>query len=538
MMMKEQSTTKSFAILTIAGILAKLMSLLYVPILTRILGREGMGMYFKVYDIFVFIYAVTNVGMQTAISKYIAELSAVGNYKDAVRTFKISRSFLFLVGTICTVIMMFGSNFIANATGNPEIAYGLMFLSPAILTTSILATYKGYFQGRNQMKPVALASIFEQFANVIFSIFFASILIKFGSKLGSAGGTIGTSVGAVIAVIYLMYIYYVFKPEKEASIKQERDVKRIRTKKIIKILISYGLPITLSSGLQNFGNVIDMANVNSRLLVAGFDEIQANIMYGLLGQWRTLINIPMVFVTSLCVALLPALSKAHVLKDKLSLKKNIRFALRTTYILSIPAAVGLAALSREVYKYMYGDEIGHQMMILGSVTIVLMAIVFVQNIVLQSVNNFYFVIYTLIIGLVIKFIANYILVANEVINIYGAVIGFILYFSIVLVLNNKKIVSVTKININHSKLIVKPILASLYMTIGIVLVRSILSLFVDVYSFTTIVGLTYTSLLVIIGVIFYLHALIYLKAISADDIKSASPRLYNKIPLRIKNKLQ
>lgn len=538
MMMKEQSTTKSFAILTIAGILAKLMSLLYVPILTRILGREGMGMYFKVYDIFVFIYAVTNVGMQTAISKYIAELSAVGNYKDAVRTFKISRSFLFLVGTICTFIMMFGSTFIANATGNPEIAYGLMFLSPAILTTSILATYKGYFQGRNQMKPVALASIFEQFANVIFSIFFASILIKFGSKLGSAGGTIGTSVGAIIAVIYLMYIYYVFKPEKEASIKQENGVKRIRTKKIIKILISYGLPITLSSGLQNFGNVIDMANVNSRLLIAGFDETQANIMYGLLGQWRTLINIPMVFVTSLCVALLPALSKAHVLKDKLSLKKNIRFALRTTYILSIPAAVGLAVLSREVYHYMYGSELGHQMMILGSVTIVLMAIVFVQNIVLQSVNNFYFVIYTLIIGLIIKFIANYILVANEAINIYGAVIGFILYFSIVLTLNNKKIINVTKISINHSRLIVKPILASLYMTIAIVFVRSILSMVVDVYSFTTVIGLIYTSLLVIIGVIFYLHALISLKAISADDIKSASPRLYNKIPLRIKNKLQ
>lgn len=538
MMMKEQSTTKSFAILSIAGFLAKFMSLLYVPILTRVLGPNGMGMYFKVYDIFVFIYAVTNVGMQTAISKYIAELSAVGNYKDAVRTFKISRAFLLVVGTICTFIMMFGANFIAKSTGNPEIAYGLMFLSPAILTTSVLATYKGYFQGRNQMKPVALASIIEQFANIVFSILFAIILIKYGAELGSAGGTIGTSIGAIIAVVYLMYIYYVFKPDKEAKIKQDKNVKRVNAKKIIKVLIAYGLPITLSSGLQNFGNVIDMANVNTRLLVAGFDTEQANIMYGLLGQWRTLINIPMVFITSLCVALLPALSKAHVLKDKLAMKKNIKFALKTTYVISIPAAVGLTVLAKEVYKYMYGKELGYQMMVVGAITIVLMAVVFVQNIVLQSINNFYFVVCTLVIGLVIKYFSNYILVANPVINIYGAVIGFIVYFAIVLLLNNTQIVRVTKIKIKHRILIIKPLLASLYMSLGICIARFLIGKVFDVASFQTFRGLAYTSILVFIGLCLYLQGLIYLKAIRAEDISSISPRLYNKIPNFIKNRLQ
>lgn len=536
--MKEQSLTRSFAILSIAGILAKLMSLLYVPILRQVLGPDGIGIYFKVYDVFVFIYAVTNVGMQTAISKYVAELKAVGNHKDAVRTFKIARALLIGVGLVCTAIMFFGASKIATVTNNPRTVYGLMFLSPAILMTCILATYKGYFQGMSQMKPVAIASLLEQFANVFISIGFAILLMKYGVELGSAGGTLGTSIGALIAIIYLVYIYYVFKPEKDAALNQGEGVKRIRPKKILKVLLTYGLPITLSAGLQNFGNVIDMANVNSRLMVAGFGVKEADALYGLLGQWRTLINVPMVFITSLCIAMLPVLSKASVLKDKISMAKNIRFSFRITYLIGIPSAIGLAVLSKEVYKYMYTDENGYLMMILGSAVLVLMAIVFVQNIVLQSTNNFYFVVVTLIIGLLVKLIANYILVADPRFNIYGAIVGFYLYYIVVILLNNIKIKSATKIKIGHINLMKKPLIAGVYMGAGIALARFIIMRFIDVSKFGMAIGLGYTCILVLVGVALYGQALIVLKAIKAEDIKSISPGLYNRIPNRIKNKLQ
>ena len=536
--MKEQSITRSFAILSIAGILAKLMSLLYVPVLKEVLGPEGLGIYFKVYDVFVFIYAVTNVGMQTAISKYVAELAAVGNYKDAIRTFKISRTLLIIVGTICTAIMFLGAQGIANITGNPNIVYGLMFLSPAIITTCILATYKGYFQGRNQMKPVAIASLVEQFVNVIISIAFAMVLMKYGPEIGSAGGTLGTSIGAVIAVGYLVYVYYIFKPEAEAKEKQDSSVKRVKPKKMMKILITYGLPITLSAGLQNFGNLIDMANVSSRLAVAGFSSAKADELYGLLGQWRTLINVPMIFITSLCIAMLPVLSKANVLKDQISMKKNIKFSFRITYLVGIPSAIGLAVLAEEVYQYMYGDSTGYGMMVIGSMTVVLMALVFVQNIVLQSINNFYYVVMTLIVGLTVKFFSNYILLANPDINIYGAVIGFYLYFIIVIFLNNIKIKDVTKINIGHMKLLRKPLIASIYMGCGIALARFIISKMFVVANFGTLIGLVYTGVLIIIGVLLYGQALLMLKAIKSEDIKSVSPGLYNRIPKKIKDKLQ
>lgn len=535
--MKEQSLTRSFAILSIAGILAKFMSLLYVPILKNILGADGIGIYFKVYDVFVFIYAITNIGMQTAISKYVAELVAVGNYKDAVKTFKISRTLLILLGTLCTAIMFFGAENIAQFSKNPHMGFGLMMLAPACITTGILGTYKGYFQGRNQMKPLAIASLIEQFANVIVSIFFAYVLIEFGTNIGVGGGTLGTSAGAILAIGYLIYVYYVFKPEKEAKLQHIKGIRRVGSRKILKTLITYGLPICLSSGLQNLGNLIDMFNVNSRLLVAGFTVQEGNVLYGLLGQWRTLINVPMLFVTSLSFAILPILSKAHALRDKVLMKKNIDFSFRITYLIGIPSTVGLIFLAEELYRYMYGDPSGYGMMILGAGVFLLMGVVFVQNVILQSMSKFYFVVIALIIGLVVKFMANYLLVANPQINIYGAIIGFYLYNIIVIVLNNIKIKHTIKMKIKHLKFIKKPFLASVYMALGISFFRFLISQFINVDNLGFI-GIIYTAVLVLVGVVMYGQALLTMRAIKAEDVISLSPGLYNRVPEKIKNKLR
>ena len=48
---KKQSTTKGFAILSAAGFMVKILSLLYVPFLIKILGKEGYGIYARAYPI-------------------------------------------------------------------------------------------------------------------------------------------------------------------------------------------------------------------------------------------------------------------------------------------------------------------------------------------------------------------------------------------------------------------------------------------------------------------------------------------------------
>ena len=58
--MKEGSSAARGALaLSIAGILSKVISVLYTPLLVHILGDSGYGVYSKVMDVFLFIcYAV------------------------------------------------------------------------------------------------------------------------------------------------------------------------------------------------------------------------------------------------------------------------------------------------------------------------------------------------------------------------------------------------------------------------------------------------------------------------------------------------
>lgn len=103
--MKKQSITKGFAVLSAAGLITKILSVLYIPFLLAIIGDEGNGIYAAAYQVYVFIYVIANSGIPVAIAKSVSELTAVGNYKDALRIFKISRFFLIIIGTVLTVLM-------------------------------------------------------------------------------------------------------------------------------------------------------------------------------------------------------------------------------------------------------------------------------------------------------------------------------------------------------------------------------------------------------------------------------------------------
>ena len=131
-----------------------------------------------------------------------------------------------------------------------------------------------------------------------------------------------------------------------------------------------------------------MMNVNLRLLHAGFTQIQSASLNGLLYKYKTLIGVPLIIVTALTTIVLPAISKAAVLKDRKSLIRNSNFAFRITFIITIPSAVGLAVLSNEIYTVLYRDTRGAYLMQLGAVILIFTALAQVQSVILQGINKF------------------------------------------------------------------------------------------------------------------------------------------------------
>lgn len=528
----EQSTTKGFAILSAAGMLAKILSLIYIPFLLSIINAEGLGIYNQAYQIYVFVFVITNSGIPSAISKLVSELISVQNYKDAVKCFKIARFMLLIIGGVMSLSMMVLAFPLARLLHIEKSALAIVYLSPSILFTSVASVYRGYYQGRGNMTPTAVSQVLEQVMNTVFTLVFAAILMKYGVIYGCAGGTIGTTIGAFVSALYLIVYYKNNKKIKVPSSYKSIEVKRHTNKQLIKKILHYGVPITICVGMTYAGNIVDLTNTMSRLQKAGFSPVEANISYGYLVKYQQLINVPITIITALSMAMLPAISGAAALSDRENLAGKIKYAFRLSFLIAIPSAVGLAVLSSPIFKLIFTPRFvaGSDLMKYGSVVIVLLSLMQIQTTILQGIGKLYTATLYSVIGIIFKIAANYYLIADPAINIKGAVFGSIIGYSIPVILNHKVIKRTLKFNIKFLSYSIKPLISSVFM--GIIVWTSYNTMdfifkFMRRGYFENAI-ITVTS--IIIGLFVYLFSLILIGGITHNDLKNMPHRIIKYIP--------
>lgn len=537
--MEERSAGRGFLILSMAGILGKILSALYVPLLNRIIGPNGYGIYAAGYDIFVFLIAVTSLGAQPAITKVVTELRAIGNHKDALRAMKIARKYLLIIGVLTSIVFMAVSMPLANILGKSRSGLSFMFLAPAIALASILAAYRGYMQGIEDMQSLAVSSIIEQLVNVILSLVFAFLLFNMTGKLewGSAGGTIGTSLGAIVAIIYIIYMYEK-KDYQEEAYSLDRSRKKVSDKRIVKKLIRYGLPITLVAAIQNAAGIVDVITMGNRLSFAGFNKDQADTMYGILNQYKTLIYVPLTIVTALGTSIFPRIIQAFVERDKKELRRQMNYSFRLTYIITIPSTFGLAILSKEIFELLFRQSTGYELLMFGSAALILMSVTTIQNVILQGISKFYLIMATASLGLFAKFLANYFLVGIADINIMGAVIGNFLAFGIPAVINHIKLQQTFKVKIPIIRQAIVPLISSIIMSFTIIFIRiPIVRLFSIIGVEGKIVTIIITAILIALGGIVYLVVMVYFGGIRKVDLDMISPKLYRLMPRKLRKQM-
>ncbi|MDS0525765.1 polysaccharide biosynthesis protein [Clostridium sp. SHJSY1] len=536
--MKEKaSAAKGMFILSFAGMMVKVMSVFYTPLLTQILGLGGYGIYSKTTEVFLFIYALSCMGAQPAVAKVVAEYTALDNPKGAIKVLRIASGFYGVLGIVLGGGMVLLAKPLANLAHSPQSAYGIMALGPCIVITSLLAVFRGFMQGKSNMTPIAISQVAEQILNVVISLLCAFILVQGSVDMGNAGAQVGTSVGALFACFLVIY-FYDKKGYKEEALESEIPDKKIKNKKILRKLLMYSFPITLSAGLQNLGGLVDMFNVSARLIVAGFTEEQANILYAGLGQYKTLYGVPLVVITAIGTTVLPSIAKSIALKDRKETKRKISYAFKMVFIIAIPSAVGLSMLSKEVYIALFNTSQGSGIMMYGSVILVLMSMTQIQSTVLQGINKLYFVLKTFCIGIVIKIIANYILVGIPGINIYGAIIGNCLWHLIPAILNHREICSIMMMRMPVLRLTIKPIFASAAMAATIYVCKMPLGFLYRFIPLTRFTAIPITVLLIAAGGLVYIYLIIATGGITKKDIEGVSPKILKIIPRFMRVKLR
>ena len=75
-------------ILTLAGLMVKIIGSVNRILLSRLLGGEGIGLYQMAYPVYLLMLSVSSAGIPIAISIIVAEKVAKGDFASAGRVFR------------------------------------------------------------------------------------------------------------------------------------------------------------------------------------------------------------------------------------------------------------------------------------------------------------------------------------------------------------------------------------------------------------------------------------------------------------------
>ena len=471
-MRKKQSFFKGLLLLTAAGIIVKIIGFVYRVVLTNLpgYGDEGNGIYGAGYQVYLLLFALSTTGFPSAISKMVAEKTAVGDWRGAHKIFKVAFWLLFASGLTISLIFFAGSKHIARLISNPGTVYTMVALSPTIFFVSIMAVFRGYFQGMQDMGPQANSQIIEQLAKTVFTIILAYILIPYGVEYAAAGATLGTTIGAAVGAVYLWNLYSRRKIKLWANIRGFSSRKKTEsTARIIANLLKLSLPISLGAVILTVGNIIDLATVMKQLGKAGFDSGAANRLYGILtGKCYVLAHFPITISAALATSLVPAISASVATKDYKAAEYKISAALRLTMIISLPSAVGMALLADPILKLLFpGTSEGAYLLLVSAFTIIFAGMTQTISGILQGLGHAGIPAASLFAGALFKLAVNYATVPIPHINIKGAVYGTITCYLVSTVINYVMLKRNFKLNLSIYDLIIKPVVSTIVMGITV-----------------------------------------------------------------------
>ena len=371
----------------ITGIIVKVIGALYKIPLTAFIGGVGRGYFATAYNLCMPIHAITMGVFPIALSRLVSRYNSDGNKKMIVALKRGGSRVFFFVGIIGMGIMLIAAKpYSAIIASSPNSMLTILVLAPSILFSSMAASYRGYYEGFMNMVPTSVSQLIEALFKMVFGLVFAKYsmaylydeYVKYGKVLGiavtdesralsiiypytSAAAMLGVTLGALLSLVFVFLYHRINDTSPRIPDAPAKDA--------VRELLSFSMPIMISSGVQSVFQFLDTAGVqyaltnmpvqklasvyNTSISVAGVstDDIPTYV-YGLLSTSLDFKNLIPGITMSLGVCAVPAISGALMQKDRLTNLVNSIF--RYTILIATLGGVGLAVFSEEILQLFYG----------------------------------------------------------------------------------------------------------------------------------------------------------------------------------------
>lgn len=338
---------KSTIILTIGGLITKILGMIIKIVTNRLIGTEGLGVYMLIVPTFMLLISIAQLGFPIAISKLVAEEKS--NNKNLV--FSIIPISL-IINLIIIIFLFFTSNYIANnLLHDKRTLYAIRSIGLVLPFISISSIIRGYFFGKQRMIPHIISNITEDIIRLITIIIGIPVALKSGIE--SAVNFIILS--NIVSELTSIFVLFFFLPKNFKLNK--KDIKP--NKKNIKNILNISIPTTGSRLIGNIGYFLEPVILTFFLLKNGYPNTYIVNEYGILtGYVMPILLLPSFFTLAISQALIPIVSKAYSDRNITYAKSKIKQSIIFSMIIGIPTTIILFLVPEIPLKLIYNTTKG------------------------------------------------------------------------------------------------------------------------------------------------------------------------------------
>lgn len=414
-------------LLTLAGVVSKLLSAGYRIPLQNLTGDFGFYIYQQVYPILGIALVLSLYGFPSAISKMVTDLG-VYDKGPSVKHFYIPVFLLLFSACLAVfVLLFFNADSLAALAGDRRLEQTYKFASFIFLLVPFSALLRGIFQGEQQMKPTAYSQVGEQFIRV-FLIIFASVFIYIQKDnlyiIGQAA-----VVAAILGSLTAIGILALFIKKKKPAAGQSFDIP---WSYYVKTLFILGTAAALNHMILIIIQLADAFTLVPALIDNGLNHLEARKAKGIFDRGQPLIQLGTVLGSSFALALIPAISKEKLKKEPVAFYTYVQSALTVSFYLAIGATLGLIAVFPETNTLLFQNDKGTDSLRVLSLAVLLSSVAITAASILQGLGYIKRTAGFIIVACFVKWSANMILV--PLFGITGGAIATVVSLSVLAIL--------------------------------------------------------------------------------------------------------
>lgn len=344
-------------LLTIAGVITRIIGFFYRVFLSRTIGAEGLGIYQLLSPVTALGFSVTSAGIQTSISRFVSTEIGKKNVAGARLYLFVGLAVSLALSALTGAFIWKNAAFIAVSwLGDRRCEPLLAVLSLSFVPSCIHACINGYYYGLKKAAVPSLCQLTEQFARVGSVYLIHQICVSDGRPFTLSMTAWGLVIGEIASTLVSLTCFSLAKataPTSGSSFSHRRMLLPYTGS-----LLSMAIPLTANRIVLNFFSSFENIMIPNRLRLFGYTNAESLSVYGILtGMAMAVIMFPSVVTNSISVLLLPTISEAQASGDVRLIRRTIRRTVESCLFFGFLCTAGFLATGSFIGNVLFGNAL-------------------------------------------------------------------------------------------------------------------------------------------------------------------------------------